>query len=70
MKWLNRLKLVFTYGEELDQVLIEKRRLKEEQIREEQKYHLNLCKKHQQESNHSHFSENNCHFCQLLKTLK
>jgi hypothetical protein len=35
--------------------------------KEAAKYHLNLCVKHQQERNHCHYSEGNCHYCKLLK---
>lgn len=32
-------------------------------------FRLNLCFKHRQEANHSHFHEDNCNYCKLLKTI-
>lgn len=33
-------------------------------------HRLNLCFKHRQEQNHSHYSENNCDHCKLLEKVK
>lgn len=37
---------------------------------ESSKTRLNLCRTHRQEANYSHFHEDNCHHCRLLKQLE
>lgn len=69
MKIAKRLALLFSAGNELDEFIERRRREKDEQERLERMHHLNLCRTHQQEQNRSHFSERNCHYCQLLARL-
>ena len=38
--------------------------------REQNRHRLDLCFKHRQEPNRSHFSEQNCHYCQLEQQIK
>jgi len=64
---LKRLKLLFTYGPELDQVLTQLRKANEEREREQNRHRLDLCFKHRQEPKRSHFSEHNCDYCKLLR---
>lgn len=64
MNFIARLRLVLTYGPEIKQILQERRREQERKQAEEHKYRLNLCYKHRQEQNRSHFAEHNCHYCQ------
>jgi hypothetical protein len=65
-----KLRFVLTYGPEIDSVLTRERISIQaghtERERERKRHHLNLCTKHQQEGNHSHFSEHNCDHCKLL----
>jgi hypothetical protein len=66
MKLFKKLKLVFTYGDELE-ALLESQRL--ENIRAERdarRDHLFLCLKHQQESQRSHYAEHNCDYCKAV----
>lgn len=67
MSFFNKLKLVFAYGSELEELL---KNIKKEKSDEEFKrklHHINLCLKHQQEERRSHYSEHNCHHCKLIK---
>lgn len=64
-----KLKLLFTYGTELEQVLIELRRKNEDKEREAKRYYLNLCAKHQPCSPGSIYAEHNCDHCALLKEI-
>jgi hypothetical protein len=64
------IKIMLFYRKELDQLIKKQREEFERLKREEKKYNLNLCKKHQQERNFSHYSEKNCHYCQLQKELE
>jgi transposase-like protein len=34
-------------------------------VAEDKSHRLNLCLKHKQEDNQSHYSDHNCHYCQL-----
>lgn len=67
--FFQRLIYVFRCGPELAELLAHK----EEEIRQRDyaatKDNLNLCFKHQQERNHSHFSEHNCDYCKLLMRM-
>jgi len=67
---INRLKLLFAYGPELEQILKDMRSKMAIQEQEIEKHHLSLCLKHQQEANHSRFSESNCDYCRLLKGIR
>jgi len=68
-KLIDALTLIFTHGPELEQVLEEKKRVKDDAEREANAHRLNLCYKHRQEQNHSHFSEHNCDYCKLRNQL-
>lgn len=63
----SKLKLVFTYGPELEDVLRDKHN--EAYLKElvAKGHHLNLCTQHKQEERHSHFAEHNCDYCNALK---
>lgn len=70
INFIKRLLLIFTYPGELKEVLEEKRMKKIKQQRESERHNLNLCFKHRQEKNHSHFSEQNCDYCKLLRKIE
>ena len=70
MNLLNKIKLLFTYGPELEKVLKILKDKKLEQERENNRYRLNLCYKHRQESKYSDYSSQNCDYCKLLKQLE
>ncbi len=65
----NKLFLLFTYGSELEQVLKDIRWKKQIAENERKRDHLHLCSKHQQEENHSQYSEHNCDYCILQEKL-
>lgn len=65
MKLLEKLKLVFSYGDELQVVLEDIRKNETEAQEATRKHHLRLCLRHQQEQNHSHFAMHNCDHCTL-----
>jgi len=67
MNIFTKLKLVFTYGSELEEVLKEKRVANWEAERIARQNNLKLCIKH--ESWGSIYSENNCDHCKVLKEL-
>lgn len=58
--------LYIKHGNKLEKALEHLLELEREKERELTKDNLNLCVRHQQEKNHSHFSPKNCHYCQLL----
>jgi len=66
---LKRLKFVFTHKTDIESLLKKEQQAREEIEFNEQRYHLNLCLKHQQERNRSHFSEANCDYCKLLNAI-
>lgn len=65
MGLISKLRLLFAYGPELEIFLKHIREERAEKDRRARLHHLNLCVKHQQESNRSHYTEKNCHYCQL-----
>lgn len=67
---IKKLILLFKYGKELEEVLREKQEEKLRLERESKKDNLKLCFKHKQESKRSHYSEDNCDYCKLLKRIK
>ena len=67
--FFKKLRLVFIYGDELEDLLWKKRSEKAEKLRLENKDRLNLCFKHRQEQNHAIYSEHNCDHCKLLDKL-
>lgn len=69
-KLIRRIKLLYWYGDTLDEVINEKIQERSDKVRKAQHYHLNLCKGHMQEHNHSHYSSKNCDYCKLLKAYK
>ena len=69
MNFLKRIVFVFKYSDEIETILEEKRKEERERKFEESRYHLKLCKKHQQEQNRSHFAEHNCDYCNLEKQV-
>ncbi len=68
-KVLRSIKLSFLYGEELEVLLKQIKYKKEQEQFELKKDNLNLCLRHQQEENRSHYSEDNCDHCKVLKKL-
>jgi len=70
MSIFSRLALVFTHGPELEWIVRTQRAEEKSREWEAQRHHLDLCFKHQQEQNHSHYSGKNCHYCQLLETIR
>lgn len=69
MKLLKRLIFIFTYGPEIDEVMVERRKANEEAERKKRQHHLQLCVKHQPVSPGSHYAEHNCDHCKLLAKL-
>ena len=69
MKVFAKLKLLFTYPDELEDMLKKLKDEKEEKIRLSKLHNLNLCYEHRQESHHSHYSPCNCDYCNLEKKL-
>lgn len=69
MKIFSRLKILFAYGSELDELVKNVRQEKEAEERAARSHHLNLCLMHQQEQNRSHFSKQNCDHCALIEEL-
>ena len=70
LNFLKKLKLVFSYGPELEEILNELRRAREDQEHKAKQHHLHLCLKHQQEQNRSHYAEHNCDYCKLTEKVK
>lgn len=70
MNIFQKIKLVFTYGSELQEILDDKRKAREEAERLARLRNLHLCLEHQQERNRSHYSPKNCHHCKLIEELK
>lgn len=65
MNFFTRLIYLFTAKAEVEELILDKRAEMLQQEHENNRYRLNLCYKHRQEQNHSHYSEQNCHYCQL-----
>jgi hypothetical protein len=70
MNFLKKLKLVFSYGPELEKILVQKREEILAAEREKTKDYLNLCARHQQAHYGATYTEKNCDYCKLLKALK
>lgn len=70
MSLFAKLKLIFTYGPELESILKGICAEKREQERLRNINRLNLCFNHRQESNHSHYSDGNCDHCRALAKIK
>lgn len=73
IRLIKRFRFIMAYSAEIDELLKEqldeRRRAKENAEREERRHMLNLCYKHRQEPNHSHFAEHNCDYCKALAKL-
>lgn len=67
MNIFSRLKVCFTHGPELKTHLDQLRQDTLKAEFESRKHNLNLCYKHRQEQNFSHYSEKNCDYCKLLE---
>lgn len=65
--FFTRLWWAITANEDFEKEVIARKREREDKERESRRYNLDLCYKHRQEHNHSHFSEKNCDYCKLLK---
>jgi len=63
IKLFKRLLLVFTYGDEIGDVLKNMKELKDKQEFESKFYNLDLCEKHQQKVPGCHHDEHNCGYC-------
>ncbi len=70
MNILTRIKLIFTYTGELEEVVKKIRHEKEEAERKTRLSHLNLCIEHQQEQRHSHYAKSNCDYCKAQDEIK
>ena len=66
---LDKIRLLFTYGPELEELLKEKRIKAKEKENLNNISRLTLCFKHRQEANYSYYSESNCAYCNLLKVV-
>ena len=64
-QFIKRLKYLFTSTEALDILIAKEQRKIDDAERENQIHRLDLCYKHRQEPNRSHYSEHNCYYCQL-----
>lgn len=62
---LKRLRYLLTAPAELDGLIEELKKKKQAAEIEANRHCLNLCFKHRQERNRSHYCEANCHYCQL-----
>lgn len=63
---IKRIVYLLQSGPAIDRLIeAEENRIADE-YRKDNRYRLNLCRKHRQEQNHSEYSESNCHHCQLL----
>lgn len=69
-KLIAKLKLVFTYGDELEQLLENAKEINEKELKRIESLKLDLCKKHQQRSFGTHHSEHHCDYCELLRRVK
>jgi hypothetical protein len=69
MNIFTRLKLIFTYGEGLEELLSAKDDEKREAERLLTVDNLSLCVRHQQESCVGHFADHNCDYCKLEVNL-
>ncbi len=69
MKFFKRLRLVLSYGPEIDELLEATQKEREARRWEANKHRLNLCYKHRQEPDQSHYSPHNCDHCRLLERL-
>lgn len=65
MKFVQRIILFLTHGEQLDEFIKAQKEAKERQRLDEIKDNLNLCFRHQQRSMGTYHSEHNCHYCEL-----
>lgn len=59
--------LVYSYGQEIEEVLKKQRKVAAEKERLEAADHLQLCFKHKQEKWQAHYSPDNCHYCRLKR---
>ena len=65
MQFLRRLWFALTWAEDLEALIRQEREKREAKEFEENRHRLHLCFKHRQEQNRSHYSPQNCHYCQL-----
>jgi len=65
--FIERLRLVFRYGPELNDILAANRKIRDDVKKERRRLYLNLCSSHQQEDLCSSYSPHNCDYCKLLK---
>jgi hypothetical protein len=65
--FINKLILVFGYGDELNAVLKEKRKEEEDRIFRRDISRLKLCESHNPVQGLSNYAEHNCDYCKLLK---
>lgn len=64
---IKKLMLVYSYGQEIEEVLKNQRNATDEIERLKAADHLQLCLKHKQEKWQSHYSPDNCHYCELKR---
>jgi hypothetical protein len=69
MGFIKNLKLVFTYGDEIEAILKKLKDDKRKQQWEDDKHRLNLCFAHRQEKHQSHYAEHNCDYCKAINEL-
>lgn len=67
MGLFSKIKLLFTHGDELEEMVNAVRREAILNERDLLKDNLHLCLAHKQEVNHSIYGEHNCDYCKLLK---
>jgi len=63
------IKLFFTDRRLLEQTLKEIEFKRSLEIKKANQHNLNLCLNHKQESNHAHYSEYNCNYCNAIKGI-
>jgi len=69
LKFFSRLRLAYSYGPELEQVVKNLRKEKEREEEARTQHHLQLCKHHQQRSPGTEYAPHNCDYCGALAQL-
>jgi len=66
-KFIAKIRFAYEYGSEIQKQFDREREEKASAEWRERQHQLNLCRKHQQESNHSHHADSNCDYCNALR---
>lgn len=68
--FFKKLRLLFTYGQELEVLLKKERKRITDENDRKNKYRLKLCEKHNPVPKLTNYAEHNCDYCKLLKEFK